>query len=447
LVTHGRSQMRDDLLERYPEGLVALCKVPGIGQALATRLYHDYDVRGLEALIQAAGAGRLVGVKGLGPKIMVKVLAGAEALLAEQAQAGAGGAATLESKSDAPEAPHPTPAEELSDAHATPPEEDARATAPDDAQELAEDQDRPRPATGAADAALSPANEASPARALDSEVRDESRAPRALAPGDLLRCPQCAGIGFELGASYAICQSCKRVYPVIQGVLRLTDAVAMDAAEKGRHGKGLWRVLRQRMEAHEGLGRRDGRRRRLHDEVVRLLGLNAFTESPLRVLDFGCGDAAMTARLAGSLAAGRGGMVFAVDGAVDNLESSAARVGRLGLKDVVFVLSLQGLPFAPETLDRVFGTLALGSQQSEVDVLAELARVLQPGGELLLAVVESEALWARMLRPVRRPLSRVLQSSWYSPRESESFLREAGFSLLERTQIEGMSLLRARREV
>ena len=79
LVTHGRSQMRDDLLERYPEGLVALCKVPGIGQALATRLYHDYDVRGLEALIQAAGAGRLVGVKGLGPKIMVKVLAGAEA--------------------------------------------------------------------------------------------------------------------------------------------------------------------------------------------------------------------------------------------------------------------------------------------------------------------------------------------------------------------------------
>jgi DNA polymerase (family 10) len=84
LATTGEIPALVKLRSRFPPGLVEMTRLPGLGPKRARRLYEELGLDSLEALEEAANAGRISELKGFGPKAEQALL---EAV-AEYAQAG-----------------------------------------------------------------------------------------------------------------------------------------------------------------------------------------------------------------------------------------------------------------------------------------------------------------------------------------------------------------------
>jgi DNA polymerase (family 10) len=84
LATTGEIPTLVKLRSKFPPGLVAMTKLPGLGPKRARRLYEELGVDSLEALREAASAGRISELKGFGAKAEQALLEAA----AEFAQAG-----------------------------------------------------------------------------------------------------------------------------------------------------------------------------------------------------------------------------------------------------------------------------------------------------------------------------------------------------------------------
>ncbi len=69
-----------ELSRRVPIGLIDVLTLSGVGVKTAQRLYQELGVTDLESLEKAVGAGRLRGVRGLGPRVEATVVAGLESL-------------------------------------------------------------------------------------------------------------------------------------------------------------------------------------------------------------------------------------------------------------------------------------------------------------------------------------------------------------------------------
>jgi DNA polymerase (family 10) len=68
---------------KFPPGLVAMTRLPGLGPKRARRLYEELGIDSLEALREAAAAERIRGLKGFGPKAEEALLAALDAHDAE----------------------------------------------------------------------------------------------------------------------------------------------------------------------------------------------------------------------------------------------------------------------------------------------------------------------------------------------------------------------------
>lgn len=84
LVTEGEIPARAKLREKYPDGLLQITRLPGVGPKRVRLMYTELGIDSLEALREAAEAERLRGVKGLGPKFEASVLAALDAGLGEE---------------------------------------------------------------------------------------------------------------------------------------------------------------------------------------------------------------------------------------------------------------------------------------------------------------------------------------------------------------------------
>jgi DNA polymerase (family 10) len=76
LVETGESTYLEQLKSRTPEGLLELMNVPGLGVEKIHKLYADLGIQSVADLETAARDGRLVKMKGMGPKTAQKLLAG-----------------------------------------------------------------------------------------------------------------------------------------------------------------------------------------------------------------------------------------------------------------------------------------------------------------------------------------------------------------------------------
>jgi DNA polymerase (family X) len=85
LLETGTIPAAEKLRARVPAGLIALTRLPGLGPKRARLLHSELGVDSLEALREAALAGRLRSVRGLGPKFEASVLDSLEKGLAERA--------------------------------------------------------------------------------------------------------------------------------------------------------------------------------------------------------------------------------------------------------------------------------------------------------------------------------------------------------------------------
>jgi DNA polymerase (family 10) len=68
IVTTGDCQVRHDLLEEFPPTLLDVLRLQGVGPKTVALLYRDLHVKSLDDLAEAAKAGRVRGIKGMGAK-------------------------------------------------------------------------------------------------------------------------------------------------------------------------------------------------------------------------------------------------------------------------------------------------------------------------------------------------------------------------------------------
>jgi DNA polymerase (family 10) len=83
LVETGEIPAAAKLKEKIPVGLLEISRIPGLGPKTVRRLHEELDVTGPEDLRAAAEAEKVREMKGLGPKVEEKILAGLERLEAE----------------------------------------------------------------------------------------------------------------------------------------------------------------------------------------------------------------------------------------------------------------------------------------------------------------------------------------------------------------------------
>lgn len=76
----GSFRQLDALRLKVPDGVRRLTKIPNLGPKTALFLYQDLGIDSAEALSEAIKAGRLKGVKGMGPKTVENLLKGIEQL-------------------------------------------------------------------------------------------------------------------------------------------------------------------------------------------------------------------------------------------------------------------------------------------------------------------------------------------------------------------------------
>src|SRR5262245_29906145 len=76
LVQTGQLPFYDDLKKKFPPGILALLRVPGMGPKKAKVLWEELGVDDLDKLKQACEAGQVAELKGFGAKTQQKILEG-----------------------------------------------------------------------------------------------------------------------------------------------------------------------------------------------------------------------------------------------------------------------------------------------------------------------------------------------------------------------------------
>ena len=106
------------------------------------------------------------------------------------------------------------------------------------------------------------------------------------------------------------------------------------------------------------------------------------------------------------------------------------REARNGGHPAVLIHGLaEALPFRDESVDAVLSTLVLCSVGATGQALAEVLRVLRPGGKFLFVehVAAPEGSWLRRVQALVRPAWRAVGDGCEPDRTTEEDLRRAGF--------------------
>jgi len=151
--------------------------------------------------------------------------------------------------------------------------------------------------------------------------------------------------------------------------------------------------------------------------VEPLLAAAAGGRSNLRLLDCGCGTGANLALL------GRAGRAFGFD-----LSRRGLRLARQAGHPRIARATVEALPFPDATFDVVtsFDVIYALPEKTEADALAEMHRVLRPGGALLINVAAMP-----ILRGNHSVLSEELRR--YTRRSLRSVVERAGFAIARLT--------------
>lgn len=116
-------------------------------------------------------------------------------------------------------------------------------------------------------------------------------------------------------------------------------------------------------------------------KAVELLGLTQGEE----VLDVGCGTGASA--IPAAVAVGPSGKVTGIDLAENMLQRARAKAAELGLSNAQFSLQdMSDTGFADESFDAIIGIFSVFFVPDTEAQVAELWRMLRPGGQLLLTV-------------------------------------------------------------
>lgn len=141
-----------------------------------------------------------------------------------------------------------------------------------------------------------------------------------------------------------------------------------------------------------------------------------------RVLDVGCGDGVLACALAA-----RGAEVSAVDADPAMVAAARARATQAGVGLIVAEGRLPALPYADGAFDLVVASTVLCFVPDAAQALRELARLLAPGGRLVIGELGRWSAWAT----IRRVRGRLGAETWRAARfrsagELRALAEEAG---------------------
>ena len=124
-------------------------------------------------------------------------------------------------------------------------------------------------------------------------------------------------------------------------------------------------------------------------EVLRraVTGLRAEDDAPLQVLDCGVGTGALSLALSGEMSGALD--LSAVDISPVMLEEASANLLRAGVGCRADLADISALPYAHESFDFVMCAHALEHLAEPEMALADMCRVLKPGGKLLLVTTRN----------------------------------------------------------
>ena len=148
-----------------------------------------------------------------------------------------------------------------------------------------------------------------------------------------------------------------------------------------------------------------------------------------RVLDVGTGDGSYAIE-----AALRGAEVTGVDSSAAMLEAARSRAAARGVSLHLQEARIEALPFDAKCFDVVFAVTVLCFVHDVAAAFSQLARVLAPGGRLLVGELGRWSAWAAKRR-LESHRSRTLWSGvhFWTRRELEDGLMRAGLRI-ERTR-------------
>jgi ubiquinone/menaquinone biosynthesis C-methylase UbiE len=253
-----------------------------------------------------------------------------------------------------------------------------------------------------------------------TEHGDERRIGRL--PLDRLRCPETGAVGFVQQAGKLRCTGSGRTYllhgagwwdfrPWASDAESLTERLLQVDGVRALHAERVLPTLR-RLVSRQSI--------EASDELAFQL-LNA---SPgARVLDVGTGTGAMARRLAASQSPDEGGWVVALDRSGARLDA-AARHGGAHPRPVWVRGEATRLPFVDGTFDRVQCRIGLSRLEAPELLLRELARVLQPGGRLVISTLASAA--RNLPQRVRRSVGEAVGVVFFAPEDLPRMLEREG---------------------
>jgi ubiquinone biosynthesis O-methyltransferase len=162
------------------------------------------------------------------------------------------------------------------------------------------------------------------------------------------------------------------------------------------------------------------------DRLERALILElAGNVASMRVLDVGCGDGELALQLWE-----RGAQVTGIDAAQEMIE--AARVQGKSQKAVITfeVAAAEQLPFGSERFDMIVAVTILCFVQDAAPVFREMARVLKPGGRLIIGELGRWSSWAAARR-IRAWCGSALwrRARFRAQRELSSLAEDAGLAV------------------
>ncbi len=174
--------------------------------------------------------------------------------------------------------------------------------------------------------------------------------------------------------------------------------------------------------------------RPIHDAVLaRIDGLE-----PSMVVDLGCGTGQLTQRLIRGFPDAN---IVGVDLSDGMLTEAAGRLRQVGSDDQPLVRAdaLQ-LPFAASSIDLVVCTESFHWYPDQAAALAELARVLNPGGRLLIASIATvTGAGDQLLRGATRAGGRTIRA--LPPHRIRELLARSGFAVISQHRIPRLGLI------
>jgi len=150
----------------------------------------------------------------------------------------------------------------------------------------------------------------------------------------------------------------------------------------------------------------------------------------LDVLDVGCGDGALMAELSR-----RGATVSGVDPDARAVTAARRRADTEGHSYTVLAGRAEALPFADASFDCVVAIAVLCFVERPEIALAEMNRVLRPGGRLVLGELGKWSIWAAIRRIKGWSGSRTWRAARF--RTSRELRRLVASQRLELRRIEG----------